>query len=92
MKESKGVENIIMGLLDEYPLLAAEENIKKLTWCVWVKLGFIDDYKISYRRFLSAPSVTSVSRLRRKVIADHPPYLTNLLKNRYAPRRNNNRQ
>jgi len=92
MRKKRGVEKIIMNLLDEYPLLAAEENIKKLTWCVWAKMGFVDDYKISYRRFLSAPSVTSVSRLRRKVVADYPPYLTNLLNNKHAPRRNNNRQ
>lgn len=92
MREETCIENIIINLFDEYPQLADEKNLKKLTWCVWAKMGYVDDYKINYRRFLSAPSVTSISRLRRKVVADYPPYISNLSKDKHARRRNNNRQ
>jgi len=73
MREKKNaIYKVIVKLFDKYPNLAKDD--KKLTWCIWTELGFTDGYSMTFNEFLSAPSVTSVSRARRQVFEDHPPY------------------
>ncbi|RLF63665.1 MAG: hypothetical protein DRN30_06295 [Thermoplasmata archaeon] len=72
MRGEKTIYKIITRLFDKYPNLTKDD--KKLTWCVWTELGFTDSYNMTFKNFLSAPSVTSISRVRRQVFEDHPPY------------------
>ena len=74
-RKSDSVRQIVTDLLDDYPKLARKENIRKLVWCVWAELGFVKDYHISYKDYLSAPTVATIRRARRKAIADYPPYI-----------------
>ena len=86
MRRGNSMYSIITKLFDEYPSLVFDYN--RLFWCVWTKLWYTHGYNLSYRDFVSAPSVGTIGRVRRKVIEDHPLY--KLKPNKHAQTRRSN--
>lgn len=72
---------MLRDLLDNYPAL--RKNEKKLVWCVWVKLGYINEYSLDFGAFVNAPSESSILREKRRMFVDHPLY--KLSEKKYAP-------
>jgi len=87
-RDGESMKDLLMELLDEYPALRKDE--KKLVWCAWVKLGYADEYSMSYKDYLEAPLESTILRQKRRLFRDCPQY--KFSEEKYAPTRRFNRQ
>lgn len=82
----ESIREVLIDLLDNYPALRKDE--KKLVWCVWVKMGFVNEYTMTYNGYREAPLESTVLRIKRILFVDHPIY--KFSDKVYAPRTRTN--